>query len=100
MKTLSKFTQLNYIGDIFEPHYSSRSVYIATYKVSRSKLDIKLKFSKVNESSEYAGYWFIPKKTVHKYRRKFDNNGLTCYVVPMSEFEPLKIIESDGNDIW
>lgn len=95
MRTISKYTQLNYIGDIFEPRYSTNDVLISTGKVTRSKLDIKLKFEKVNDTSEYAGYWFVPRKTVTKYRKKFDNNGRQCYIIPWHEFEKLELISRE-----
>lgn len=86
---LSKFAQLNAITDIWEPHYSSNSVYIACYKVNRSKLDIKLRFKKVSDTSEYAGTWFISRKKAKSFRKKFDNSGMECYVIPWSAFEKL-----------
>lgn len=97
MKTVSKFTQLNYIGDILEPKYSTNEVYIATHKVNRSKLDIKLKFQKVNDTSEYAGLWYLPRKKATR-RKTYDNNGLACYIVPWSEFEKLEL--SDREENW
>ena len=95
VKTLSKYTQLNYIGDIWEPHYSSNSVYIASWKVKRSKLDIKLSFSKVSDTSEWAGQWFLARKNVTKCRKKFDNNGLECYVVPLAQLEQFQYNERE-----
>lgn len=99
MITLSKYIQLNCIKDVWEPKYSTNEVYIACWKVDRSKLDIKLVFPKVNPTSEYYGDWFITKKQA-KRRKKFDNNGLSCYVVPWSEFTKLRIDNISKEEIW
>lgn len=96
---LSKFTQLNAITDIWEPHYSSNSVYIACWKINRSKLDIKLRFEKVNDYSEYAGDWFISKKKAKSFRKKMDNNGMSCYVIPWGAFDKLTLNERDWNAV-
>lgn len=87
---VSKFTQLNYIHDVWEPHYNGgkAEVYIACWKVKRSKLDIKLVFGKVNDTSDFAGVWFIPRKKVMRCKI-FNNNGLDCFVVPWKYAEPL-----------
>lgn len=99
MKTLDKFTQLNFIGDIWAPKYSTNEVYIAPYKINRSKLDIKLRFSKVNDTDEWTGDWFISRKKAKSFRKKFDNNGLQCYVVPLNELEKL-IINKEPAQAW
>jgi hypothetical protein len=91
---LSKFTMLNFIGDVFEPRYHDGMVLIACSKVDRSRLDIKLRFPKVSETSEYAGDWFISRKKAKSYRKKFNNNGLNCYAIPFEAFEPLIIDRS------
>lgn len=90
---VDKFTQLNFIGDIWQPKYSTNEVYIACYKVKRNKRDIKLKFSEVGATSEYAGDWFISRKEALKCKKKFDNNGMECYAIEWSRFEPLEISE-------
>jgi len=90
MKTLPKFTQLNAVTDVLEPRYSTRDVLVACYKVNRSKLDIKLSFPSVSPTSEYYGEWFITKKQA-KSRKKFNNNGLDCYVINWDEFEQVVI---------
>lgn len=91
MKTLPKFTQLNFIGDIYHPNYSKDVVYIACHKINRSKLDIKLRFSQVEPTNEYAGDWFITRKKAKSFRKKFDNNKLQCFVIPMSAFERIEV---------
>lgn len=88
---ISKYIQLNTIPDVWEPKYSTNEVYIACHKVNRSKLDIKLRFSKVNPTSEYYGDWFITRKKARSYRKRYDNNGKQCYAIPMSVFEKLTI---------
>lgn len=107
MKTLSKYTQLNFIGDIWEPHYNGyepdfnkAEVYIAKWKIDRSKLDIKLRFSKVSDTSDFTGDWFISRKKAKLFRKKFNNNGMECYVIPWTAFEPLIIDNSGREDIW
>lgn len=104
---VGKYTQLNYIGDIWEPHYNGdpdgtkgkAEVYIAKKKVTRSKLDIKLRFTKVGDTSAYTGAWYLRKKDVPK-RTKFDNNGLECYIVPWTKFERLIINDKDERLLW
>lgn len=100
--TLSKYTQLNFIGDILEPHYNGdydgtqgkAEVYIAKYKIRRNKRDIKLKFSNVNPTSAYSGDWYLPRKNALKYKT-FINNGLQCVAVPWSEFKKLILINEE-----
>lgn len=93
MITLDKLTPLNFIGDVWEPLYHSDVVYIDVNKIKRSKLDIKLRFAKVNESSGYAGDWFLPRSKALKGRKKFNNKGRICVAIPFSEFEHLEISE-------
>ena len=93
MIQLDKFTQLNVIDDVWEPKYSTNEVYVDCWKVNRSKLDIKLRFPKVNDTSDYAGEWFITRKKARSYRKKFDNNGMECYVIPMTVFERFEVSE-------
>lgn len=102
VKVLDKFTQLNSISDIWAPHYNGGDpeVYIAEWKIRRSKLDIKLRFARVNNSSTFAGTWFITHKKAKSFRRKFDNNGLKCFVIPWSAFEELKIDNLSRERIW
>ena len=109
MVTKTKYDQLNYIGGegaVWEPHYngdtgdgSKAEVYIAKWKVDRSKKDIKLRFSKVSDTSIYTGLWFVSKKNATT-KSGFDNNGLECYVVPWTKFERLEIIERDERMLW
>lgn|GEM_PF-5557662 len=98
---VDKFTQLNYIGDIWEPHYAGYirggstdmvEVYIAKRKINRNIRDIKLVFTRVGEDSIFAGDWFLRRKDVPK-RTKFDNNGMECFVVPWGKFQPLEYAE-------
>lgn len=98
---VNKFAQLNTITDIWEPHYNGGrpEVYIATWKVKRSKLDIKLRFPKVSDTSEFAGDWFIRRKAVLG-RKKFNNNGMECYVVPWSLFEKLEVTNDIRRELW
>lgn len=91
MPKIDRFTQLNCITDVWEPKYSTDEVLIACWKVDRSKLDIKLRFPRVNETSEYYGDWFITHKKAKSYRKRFDNNGVNCYVIPWEAFEPLEL---------
>ncbi len=102
----TKYDPLNFIGDVWAPHYNGdvgdgnkAEVYIAKWKVKRSKHDIKLRFSKVNDTSIYAGDWFITKKNAIT-RSGFDNNGMACYIVPWSKFERLEISERDERAMW
>lgn len=106
MITLSKYTQLNAITDIWEPHYNGdfdgsqgkAEVYIAAWKVKRSNKDIKLRFEKVNDTSVYAGDWFISLKKLKSFRKRIENNGLECYVIPWTAFERLEI--NDREEHW
>lgn len=93
--TLSKYYPLNAITDIFEPRYNDETVLIAEDKIKRSPLDIKLRFSKVNDTSDYSGDWYIKRKDAVKYRRKVNNNGKLCLVIPFSEFKKLKLVDRE-----
>lgn len=101
-KIIDKYTQLNCIADIWAPHYNGDNpeVYIATWKVTRSKLPIKLKFAKVNNTSQFAGYWYITPKTIKSFRQRYNNNGVKCYVVPWTAFERLEIDNLSRERIW
>jgi hypothetical protein len=90
MPKFDKFHQFNCIADIYEPRYSTNDVLIAVGKLKRSKKDIKLVFSKVNPTSEYAGEWYITHKKAMSYRSKMDNNGLDCKVIPWDAFSPIE----------
>lgn len=94
MKQLSKFTQLNFIHEVLAPRYHDKTVIIATHRIKRSKLDIKLKFDGVSETSEYAGYWFLPRNKALKYK-DFNNNGLLCKAIPWAAFQKLELIERE-----
>lgn len=108
MKTLSKFTQTNFIGDVWEPHYNGdfdgtqgvAEVYIALWKLRRSKNDIKLRFEKVNSTSAYAGDWYISLKEAKKFRKRMDNNGVNCAVIPWSAFEQMEVNNINREEIW
>lgn len=99
MITIDKYKPLNFIGDIWAPKYSSAEVYIACWKVKRSKLDIKIRFSKVNPTDEWAGDWWISHKKIRSFKKKFDNNKLECYVVPLSALEKLTI-NTNPTHLW
>lgn len=92
MIELTKYTQLNMIDDVFEPLYHDPSVYIAEWKIKRSKLDIKLRFPKVSETSDYFGDWYLPRKNALKHKT-FINNGLKCKQIPWGEFKRIKLVE-------
>jgi len=97
----NKFTQFNFIGDIYEPRYNGGNyeVYIACWKVKRSKLDIKLRFTKVNPTSQFYGDWYLSHKKAIT-RKKFNNNGMECYVIKWEHFQPLVITERIPHEIW
>lgn len=104
---LDRFTPLNFIGNVWEPHYNGftkdparAEVYIDKESVRKSKYDIRLRFSKVNDTSEFAGDWFIPRKTVMAIKKTFVNNGLPCYVVPWSKFSKLKIKQHSLREVF
>lgn len=101
MKTLNKYTQLNLIDDIKEPHYNGHDpeVYIAKWKVNRSKLDIKLRFAGVNPTSGFYGDWYLPRKRATS-RKTININGLECYVIKWQEFDKLIINERDLKEIF
>lgn len=93
--TVPKFHQLNVIDDVWGPKYSEDKVYIDINKIRRSKLDIKLRFSNVNNTSGYSGDWFLPRSKALKGRQRYNNRGRTCVVIPFSEFKRLVINERD-----
>lgn len=93
VKVLSKWSQLNYIDDVWEPLYSEDKVYIAKWKIKRSKHDIHLVFPKVSATSDYYGDWYLPRKEVG--RKTFNNNGMECYAVPFSKFKKLKLVDKE-----
>lgn len=97
---IDKYTPLNAINDVWAPKYSTQEAYIACWKVNRSKLNIKLTFSKISDSNEYSGAWYISKKDAKKYKKKFDNNGVECYVIPMSAFSKLEYNNRSMHEIW
>jgi hypothetical protein len=90
---VDRLLPLNCIDDIMEPVYSKEAVYIDIEKIKRSKLDIKLRFKNVNDTSGYSGNWFITRRKALSFRKKFNNNGISCVVIPFEEFEKLEIAE-------
>lgn len=100
MRIADKYEQFNTIIDVWEPKYSTEEVYVACWKIDRSKLDIKLRFSKVNPTSDYWGDWFISRKRVVRLKKKYDNNGAECYVIPLSVLEKLQIKDSSMLEVW
>lgn len=97
---LDRHTMLNAITDVWEPHYSSNAVYIATHKIDRSRFDIKLRFQKVGPTSAYAGDWFITRKKAKSFRKQYNNNHQMCYIIPWEAFEPLTLDPRSLHDIY
>lgn len=93
---VDKYRQLNFIGDVWEPRYSTKEVLIAKHKIDRSKLDIKFTFKNIR-ANERHGDMFLARKDVG---RKIEmNNGLPCYVVPLSKFQILEVSERSELDL-
>lgn len=98
VKVIPKYTQLNLIADVWEPKYSTNEVIIAKHKITRSKLDIHLKFKDVNPTSDYYGDWFISRKEAIS-RKTFNNNGLACVVIPFHKFQKF-VRGRDEREMW
>lgn len=90
---ITHYKQLNFIGDVWNPRYSTKDVLIACYKVRRSKLDIKLRFSKVEDGQAWSGDYYIKRSDITKLRKRFNNSGMACYAVPLDKLQKIEYIE-------
>jgi hypothetical protein len=74
---------MTYLNRIWQPRYSSQDCLPSVLDVKKAKTEyLKLEFSKVNETNEWYGKWYVAKKDITRLK-KFNNNGLECYVVPL-----------------
>ena len=74
---------------VWEPRYSTRD-FIVDGRVKKFKAPyLKVRFFKVSETNEWSGDWVISKKEAG--RRKFNNNGLMCYVISLDKLERLEL---------
>lgn len=97
MKVLNKFDQVRYIDDVWHPRYSTKDLLVARWKIDKAKTDhIKFNFPKANSMK---GDWYANRKQIKKCK-KFINNGLVCYVVPLSMLEELTVNERDERMLW
>ena len=88
MTTLCKHTPLGLVDWVWEPRYSTRD-FIVDKRVKEFKTCyLKVRFSKVNETSEWAGDWMVSKAEAG--RRKFNNNGKECYVISLDKLQRIE----------
>ena len=88
MTTLCKHTPLGLVDWVWEPRYSTRD-FIVDKRVKEFKTRyLKVRFSKVNETSEWAGDWMVSKAEAG--RRKFNNNGKECYVISLDKLQRIE----------
>lgn len=74
---------------VWEPRYSTQD-FIVDRRVKQFKTPyLKVRFSKVNDTNDWAGDWVISKAEAG--RRKFNNNGRQCYVIALDKLERLEI---------
>lgn len=86
-----KHTPFGLVDWVWEPRYSTRD-FIVDQRIKKFKPPhLKVRFSKVNDTNEWAGDWAISKKEAG--RRKFNNNGLECYVISLDKLEPIELQE-------
>ena len=76
---------------VWEPRYSTQD-FLVDRRIKRFKPDyLKVRFAKVSETNEWAGDWVIAK--VEAGRKKFNNNGRECFVVPLNKLKKLEYID-------
>lgn len=81
---ICKHSQMALVDWVWKPRYSTQDFLVDCGRIKWQKAAIaKVRFSKVNETDEWAGDWLIDKKSISKCR-KFDNHGRACYVVPLA----------------
>ena len=89
MTTLCKHTPLGLVDWVWEPRYSTRDFIVDKDRLNDLKpSQLKVRFSKVSPTNEWAGDWFISKAEAG--RRKFDNNGLECYVISLDKLQRIE----------
>ena len=89
---LSKYDHTSYFG-IFEPRYHDKTVLLACHKI---QIHNKIVFLKA--PSMGSGSYYISGERAKKCP-KGSNTSLACYVVPLSELEPLEIEERDLKEV-
>lgn len=85
---ICKHTPLGLVDWIWEPRYSTND-FIVDKRVKNFKTDyLKIRFSRVNPTNEWAGDWIISKKEAGQ--RKFNNNGKECYVISLDKLKRIE----------
>lgn len=82
-----------FIDRVFEPRYSTKDALVdfKTVKYSTAE-NLKIVFSKVQETSEWYGGWTISKKEALK-SKKLMNFGRECLVIPLSKLSRIGLSE-------
>lgn len=89
MTTLCKHTPLGLVDWVWEPRYSTRDFIVDKDRLNDLKpSQLKVRFSKVSPTNEWAGDWFISKAEAG--RRKFNNNGKECYVISLDKLQRIE----------
>lgn len=84
-------TPMALVDWIWEPRYSTQD-FIVDKRVKYMKADyLKIRFSKVNETSEWSGDWYVSKKEAG--RRKYNNNGKECFVISLDKLKRIELNE-------
>lgn len=86
---LPKYTQFKCF-DIWQPRFHDRTVLLADYKVGEHN---KIIFTKAPSMGTEP--YYVSGTTVKKCKKE-SNGKINCYVVPVSELEPLEIEEYKG----
>lgn len=92
MASLCKHTQFGLVDWVWQPRYSTHDFLVSKGRLKHIKVnDFKVRFPKVNDTSEWAGDWHITKKDLT--RKSFNNNGLDCYVVSLDKLKRIQLEE-------
>lgn len=91
--TICRHHQLVLLDRVFEPKYSTQEFIVDKGAVRNPKVkEFKVRFSEVNDTSEWAGDWYVHRNNITKYKT-YVNNGRNCYAVPLSELKRIKLKE-------
>lgn len=91
-------TPFSFIDRVWEPRYSTEDALIDLHTVKKAKVaDLKIVFSKVQETSEWYGGWTITKKQAMKSPKTM-NFGRECLAIPLNKLSRIELSERCEHD--
>lgn len=86
-----KHTPFGLVDFVWEPRYSTKDFLVDKRRLKKMKVDdFKVRFSKVNSTSEWGGDWRFSRDDLKRVKT-FNNNGLPCYVVGLDKLKRIEL---------